>query len=257
MTATTDKAPPTRRGRALAQMLAVTPEDVPGVVDLLQRLQPVLESGPRGADDGVACFNHLYGRITSEVLDQLADQDRFRDPEFVARLDVELARRYFAALRTDVTGGTPARAWKVLFDRRRNPDTGPMEFAVCGVNAHVNFDLAQAVVRTCTVLGRRELGSVEHHDYQAINAVFARHMSCLRDDFQAWLGREFDGLFLDSLLDGASNLSVVVARDAAWRRAEHLWRLRSRPAEFERECEAIDWRAAMIGRGVLSVGAAS
>lgn len=243
------------RSRAVARMLVTTPDDVAGVVDLLERLQPVLESGPRGAEDGVACFNLLYTRITSEVLEQLEDQDLFRDPEFFARLDVEFARRYFAALRADAAGGTPARAWRVLFERREHEDTGPMEFAVCGVNAHVNYDLAPAVVRTCTVLGRRELGSAEHHDYQAINAVFALHMGRLRDHFQTWLGREIDGTFLDSLLDGASSLTVVVARDAAWRRAVHLWGLRSRPAEFDRECEAIDWRAAMIGRGVLSIGA--
>jgi len=257
MTVTTDKAPGSQRARAVAQLLAVTPDDVPGVVDVLRRLQPVLESGPRGVEDGVACFNVLYERITSGLLEQLQDQDVFRDPEFLARLDVEFARRYFAALRTDVTGGTPPRAWRVLFDRRENPDTGPMEFAVCGVNAHVNYDLAPAVVRTCTVLGRRELGSAEHHDYRALNSAFALHISRLRDHFQTWLGRDVDGTFLDSLLDGASNLSVVVARDAAWRRAEHLWGLRSRPAEYDRECEAIDWRAAMIGRGVLSIGAPS
>ena len=255
MTVTTDAAPGSQRADAIARLLAVAPDDVAGVLDLLRHLQPVLDSGPRGAEDGVACFNHLYERITSEVLEQLRDQDVFRDPEFAARLDVEFARRYFTALRTEVTGGTPPRAWKVLFDRREDPDTGPMKLAVCGVNAHVNCDLAQAVVRTGTVLGRRELGSAEHHDYQAVNAVFALHLSRLREHFQTWLGRELDGAFLDSLLDGAASLTVVVARDATWRRAEHLWGLRSRPAEYDRACEVIDWRAAMMGRGVLSIGA--
>ncbi|MDQ4117323.1 MAG: DUF5995 family protein, partial [Actinomycetota bacterium] len=178
MTVTTDEALGSDRARTITQLLAVTPDDVPGVVDMLRRLQPVLEGGPRGAEDGVACFNVLYERVTAEVLEQLQDPDQglFRDPEFLARLDVEFARRYFAALRADATGGAAPRAWKVLFDRRDHPDTGPMEFAVCGVNAHVNYDLAPAVVRTCTVLGRRELGNAEHHDHQAVNAVFARHM---------------------------------------------------------------------------------
>lgn len=239
---------------AVAEQLAGDPEDVPAVVDRLRRLQPVLESGPRGAEDGVACFNLLYERITAEIAEQLEDRDLFRDPEFVARLDVEFARRYFAALRADAAGQLVPRAWRVLFERRGHPEIGPMEYAIAGVNAHVNYDLAQAVVRTLTVLGRPGLGGAEHADYQSVNAVFALHMSRLRDHFQTWLGREIDGTFVDSLLDGASNLTVVIARDSAWR-AEQLWNLRSRPTEYERECEAIDWRAAMIGRGVLSVGA--
>ena len=258
MTVVTEKAPMSAvssRADAVADLLRTTPDDVPGVVDRLRRLQPVLESGPRGAEDGLACFNFLYEKITSDVLEQLGEADLFRDPEFLARLDVEFARRYFTALRAEATGRTAPRAWTVLFERRSDPRIGPMEFAICGVNAHVNYDLAPAVVRTCTLLGRPELGSAEHHDHQAINAVFALHMARLRDHFQGRLGRELDGTYLDSLLDGAGSLSVVIARDAAWRRAEHLWGLRSLPSEYERECVAIDWRAAMMGRGVLSVGA--
>ncbi|TCK24665.1 DUF5995 family protein [Pseudonocardia endophytica] len=255
MTVMTDKAPVSQRARSLAQLLAITPDDVPGVVDLLRRLQPVLESGPRGTEDSVACFTVLYERIATDVHEQVQDPDRFRDPEFVSRLAVELARRYFAALRTFVTGGRPPRAWAVLFDGRRDAAVGPLEFAVCGVNAHVNLDLAPAVVRTCTVLGRRGLGSTEHHDFQELGAVFTSHLCRLAEHLGARLGREIGGTYLERLLDGAPSLTVVVARDAAWRCAEHLWGLRSRPAEYDRECEAIDWRAAMMGRGVLSIGA--
>lgn len=48
-----------------------------------------------------------------------------------------------------------------------------MEYAVVGVNAHVNFDLAPAVVRTCTVLGRSAPGPAERADYRAVNDVFS------------------------------------------------------------------------------------
>lgn len=235
--------------------LATPPEDVPGVLDRLDRLQELAESGPAGAEDGLACFNHLYREITGEVFTHLEGQDVLGEPEFLARLDVEFAQRYFSAVRADAAGAPVPRSWSVLFDRRGDRGTGPMEFAVAGVNAHVNYDLAPALVRTCTVLGL-ELGPSELADHQSINGIFARHMSCLRVHFETWLQRELDGTAIDKIMDGAGTLSVVLARDAAWRRAEHLWSLRTRPAEYDRECASIDWRAAMIGRGVLLVGAA-
>lgn len=240
------------RSRDVLECLAVPPEDVAGVVRCLDRLQVLAEGGPRGADDGLACFNHLYREITREVLDQLTAGDRFRDPEFLARLDVEFARRYFAAVRADAAGAPAPRSWRILLDRRGDERIGPVEFAVAGVNAHVNHDLAMAVVQTATVLGRPGLGPTEHADYRAINQIFAEHMAGLREHFESWLERTLDGALIDRILDDTGSLGVVLARDAAWRRAEHLWTLRCRPAEYEQECVALDWRAAMIGRGILS-----
>ncbi|MDN5914058.1 MAG: DUF5995 family protein [Pseudonocardia sp.] len=247
------RAVPSYAGGVL-ECLAIPPEDVPGVLERLDRLQELAESGPRGTDDGLACFNHLYREITREVLAQLDGQELFREPEFSGRLDVEFARRYFSAVRADASGLPVPRSWAVLLDRRGHTEIGPVEFAVAGVNAHVNYDLATAVVRTCTVLGRG-LGRSELADHQSFNEIFAQHVGGLVDHFGTWLGRELDGAVIDKIMDGAGTLSVVLARDAAWCRAEHLWALRTRPAEYERECQAIDWRAAMIGRGVLLAGA--
>lgn len=244
---------PTYAGGVL-ECLATPPEDVRGVLDRLDRLQELTESGPRGADDGLACFNHLYRQVTREVLDRLDGQELFREPEFVALLDVEFARRYFAVVRSDASGLPVPRSWSVLLERRGAPETGPMEFAVAGVNAHVGYDLAPAVVQTCTLLGRGDLGPTELADHRALTAIFARHMAALRADFETWLGRDLDPAVLDKIMDGADTLGVVLAGDAAWRRAEHLWSLRTRPAAYERECACIDWGAAMVGRAVLQVG---
>lgn len=236
--------------------LATPPEDVRGVLVRLDRLQELAESGPRGTEDGLACFNHLYRAITREVLGRLDGQELFREPEFAARLTVELARRYLAAVRADASGLPGPRAWSVLLDRRACPETGPMEFAVAGVSVHVNYDLAPAVVRSCTVLGR-DLGPTELADHRAITSVFARHMGGLRDDFEDWLGRELDPGVLDKIMDGAETLGVVLAADAVWRRAQQLWSLRTRPGAYERECAGIDWAAAMVARAVLMVGTSS
>ena len=250
VTGTTPSPSPTHEVR---ECLAVSPETVVDVVERLSRLQVLLEGGPRGPDDGLACVNHLFLEVVREVLDGLGTRDRFRDPEFLSRLTVEFARRYFAAVRADAEGREPARSWRVLIDRRSDLSVGPMEFALAGANAHVNFDLAIAVVQACTVLGRTFPGPTEHADEQEIIAIFARRMCGLRDDFEHWLARGLDGTVVDRIRDDAGSLAVVLSRDSAWRRSESLWALRYRPAEFDEECAAIDWRVSMVGRGILGL----
>lgn len=231
-------------------LLTTLPEDVPGVVATLEQLQVLAQRAPRCAEDGLGCFNYLYREITEEVLDQLATGAMFHDGEFLAQLDVEFARRYFVAVRADAAGQWVPAAWRVLLQRRADRSISPLRFAMAGVNAHVDYDLAFALVSTCTVLGRT-LTAAERVDYDAINTIFAGHMAGLRQHFEDHFQRELDqGLFTE-LADGAGDLSVVMSRDAAWHRAEHLWTLRGRPEELERARAAIDWRASMLGLGML------
>ncbi|WP_224391280.1 DUF5995 family protein [Pseudonocardia sp. ICBG1293] len=255
MTATIDTpseegAAPIGRAR-VAALLATPPETIDGVVAHLERLQEALEC-EYGPADGVAAFNRLYLRITRGIRDQL-DDDLFADRDFLVRLDVEFARRYLRALHADVTGGSPPRSWGVLFDRRDHPRISPVEYAVVGVNAHVNFDLAPAVVRTCTVLGRSAPGPAERADYRAVNDVFSLHMVRLLDGFDRSSPGEVS--MDEQLLGCVADVPVVLARDVAWRQALELWELRSRPMEYENELAALDRRTSLLGRGLLTLGA--
>lgn len=237
----------------VAELLAdPLPTTVPDVVALLDRLQVLAELTPSGRADGLACFNYLYRVITQEVQDRLVEGGTFRDPEFLIRLDVEFAARYFAAVRADAVGGPVPRSWRVLLERRGDLDIDPIRFAVAGVNAHVNWDLAFALLSTCDGLSR-PFGPAERADYDAINDVFAEHMSDLRRHFENRFEQLLDRLVFDDLADDAGDLTVLLARDAAWLRAEHLATLRGRPA-FDRESAAIDWRASMLGRAILTFG---
>ena len=227
------------------------PETVQEVLKLQDELQDLVDRWPpREQADGLACFNYLYRIITQEVWDRLELGTTFHDPEYLARLDVEFARLYFTAIRADAAGGTATpRSWQVLFGRRGD-DIDPMRFAVAGVNAHVNRDLAFALLATCEKLDR-PFSEAERADYNAINDIFAEHMSDLRRHFENRFERVLDKAVFDDLADDAGDLTVLLARDAAWRRAEQLWAVRGKP-EFHRESAAIDWRASMIGRAILS-----
>lgn len=236
-----DAGPPRGRGR-VATLLAAAPEDVDGVATHLERLQEILEQ-EYGPQDGIACFNRLYLRITRDIRAQL-DDEHVSDKDFLVRLDVEFAGRYFRALLAECTGRGVPRAWAVLLDRRSDEGIVPGRYAVVGVNAHVNFDLAPAVVRTCTVLGRCAPGPAERADYRAVNDVVARHVTTLIEQRG---GPQPD--------DAVADVPAVLAREVAWRQALELWDLRSRPTEYEREVDALDRRTALIGRGLLAMGA--
>ena len=257
MTTTIERPPP--EGAAdrpehraeVAALLATGPEDVAGVVARLAELQEVLERG-WGKEDGLSFFNHVYTQITRGIAEQLAT-DLFADREFLERFDVEFARRYLAAVRADACGDTPPRAWAVLLRQRSNPRINPMGFAVAGVNAHVNYDLAPALVRTCTVLGRPSLGLDERQGFNAVNSVFALQMPRLLEHFEGWLLRTLDATLLEQLIGAVADVPVVLAREVAWRQALELWERRSKPAEYELECEALDKRTALVGRGLLTI----
>lgn len=235
-----DAGPPSGRGRGVALPTGLPsglPDDVDGVVAALERWQEVLERD-HGVRDGLACFNRLYLRVTRDIR-ALLDDEEVCGKDFLARLDVEFARRYLRA-----TGGGAAvpRAWAVLLDRRAEPGIDPVRFAVVGITAHVNLDLAPAVVRTCTVLGRSAPGPAERADYRAVNDTFARHLDTL-------LGQS------GPRCDAVTDVPVVLAREVTWRQVLQLWEQRSRPTEYEREIDALDRRTALIGRGLLTLGA--
>jgi hypothetical protein len=237
----------------MAELLAdPLPTTVPEVLDRLDGLQALAERAPRGQADGLACFNYLYRVITQEVQDRLTEGGTFDDAEFLIRLDVEFAARYFTSVRADAAGTPVPRSWRVLFERRGDPDIDPMRFAITGVNAHVNWDLAFALLSTCEVLDR-SFGAAERAEYDAINDIFAEHMSGLRQHFENRFEQLLDRLVFDDLADDAGDLTVLLARDAAWSRAKHLATLRGQPA-FDRESAAIDWRASMLGRAMLTFG---
>lgn len=219
----------------IAQDPAVAATDEPvtveAVLEQLAALQSELDETDR--PDGLRVVNQLLTDVTRAIRDGLAGS-LFLDREFAATLTVELVKRYLRAVRNHSRGAPAARAWQVLLDRRRISGVGPRQFALAGVNAVVDHDLAPALVSTCTVLGSRP-GAAERFDIDSLAAVITQR---LRIEHGA-------------AADDALGIEFLVSRHVVWRQAEHLWALRGRPAEAETEAAAIDWRAGMVGLGLL------
>jgi hypothetical protein len=227
------------------------PTTVPEVIQQQLDLQEVLRANakPAGGVCGLAYFNYLYRIITEAVLQDLRE-DRFTKPEFLERLDVEFARRYFQALAA--WSRDPAwapRSWAILLDQADNQKITALQFAVAGVNAHVNFDLALSLIAAFRHLGM-EFDEGCRDDYDHINEIFRLKIRGLRDDLQNTFWDTVDRL-LGEVDDWLDDMIVIATRGIAWRTAHRIWPHRHDPAEMVKETRRLDFVASMLGRGML------
>lgn len=219
---------------------------------MVQRLKAIDESAPRS--DGVACFARLYLAVTEGVGADLTSQG-FADPRFLETLDVHFAELFFAAL--DAYGRDPAStpsAWAPLFTQRSRRGIAPLQFALAGMNAHINRDLPVALVTTCRELGLdlRE-GSREHADFERVDALLAEVERQVKSAYlTGWLA------WVDRLVHRFHRIDDVVAmwdvdraRDAAWTNAQALWALGDEPPLAGDYLVALDRMVGFASRGLL------
>lgn len=162
-------------------------------------------------DDGVGYFHQLYSEVTREVARRYA-AGGFEDTSFLVALDVEFAGLYLDALHAPAAA---PRAWRALFDRR-TAQLEPLRFALAGMNAHINRDLAVALDATIARLGGAfDRDSARHRDFVAINPILESLMLRAKTELFSPLDRFADST-LGSLDDVVEAWSITAARDNAW-----------------------------------------
>lgn len=202
------------------------------------------------ATDGLACFNRMYLVVTETVRTQVT-AGFFADAAFMAQLDITFVNRYLAAISAYRSApGSAPRAWRVLFDARTETGVAPMQFALAGMNAHIDYDLAAAVTTTCTQLGTQPDQGSHHADFEKVNRTLAALDKQVRESFEQGvvldLDREFAGL--EDLVGG---FSISAARETAWVNAQVMWRLRDEPPLARSYLDALDRSVAFAGRALL------
>ncbi|HEU5216559.1 MAG TPA: DUF5995 family protein [Gaiellaceae bacterium] len=223
-----------------------------GIPDVIERLRTIEASAP--ASDGVACFARLYLAVTEGVGADLTGRG-FADARFLETLDVRFAGLFFSAL--DAYAADPAStpsAWAPLFAKRSQRGIAPLQFALAGMNAHINRDLPVALVTTCRELGLdlRE-GSPEHADFERVDALLAQIEKQVKSAYlTGWLA------WVDRLVHRLRRIDDVVAmwdvdraRDAAWTNAQALWALGDEPSLAADYLLALDRMVGFAGRGLL------
>ena len=179
------------------------------------------------AADGFACFNRMYLDVTSQVNGQL-DRGFYADPAFMTELDVNFANLYFAA--ADVAGNPAAvpLAWRPLAERRAEAGIEPIQFALAGMNAHINHDLPVAMVSTCTALATSPEAGQHYADYQKVDQLLDAAEQSIRQSFESAPELAIDH-HLSAVATLTCNWTMNSARDLAWSNSLRLWALRDDP----------------------------
>jgi len=208
-------------------------------------------AAPLPESDGVARFNELYLAVTRAVAKDTA-ADTFAVPGFISRLDVVFAGLYFAAMDDSLAGRTIPKAWAPLFEKRHDTHIAPLQFAIAGMNAHINHDLALALVATSSEQGfELDRDTPQHRDYTAVNAILERVEDEIKVRFTTGVIKNADKVF-GTVDDMVANWSVGRARDNAWTQAQTLHALEGMPFLHKQFLDALGRNVGFAGRALLA-----
>jgi len=202
--------------------------------------------------DGVKWFNRLYLQVTRSVR-QAINPPAFRDPRFMSELDVVFANLYFAAIAAgDADPSRAPSAWRPLLCARRDCGIARLQFALAGMNAHINRDLPQGIVQVFEDLGGDPMSDdARRKDFDSVNELLERVEGEVKADFTVGVIGVVD-VAAGRVDDIAAMWKVRAARKAAWTNAEVLWTLRPVPHIRSRFFDTLDKSTGLAGRGLLT-----
>jgi hypothetical protein len=173
-------------------------------------------------------FHSVYLRTTEAVAAEI-DRGGFADGDWLRRWDVAFAQLYLDALDADRDGGPVTQPWQVAFRAaRERPDLPPLQHVLLGLNAHINFDLPQALI---AVIGPADFDDAailrgREADHRHVDTVLQSRVGA--EDLE--LGAVSRVTLLDRLLRpanrAASRRFLGEAREKVWRNTRVLDRAR-------------------------------
>ncbi|HEY4381522.1 MAG TPA: DUF5995 family protein [Acidobacteriaceae bacterium] len=228
-----------------ALVTAPAPATVQQVIDAMQQIDAVLPN-----DDGLKWFNRLYLSVTQKV--DLEPPASWQDPAWLLQLDVIFAGFYLRALAGYLSGDPSVpSSWTAMLEARNRPGVDRIQFALAGMNAHINHDLSLALL---TLAGQTASApnpaSPQHADYQAVNQLLN---SLMPATLQMLATDTLGVLAQDSGKIGRilAFWDICRARDLAWEFANHLGNL---PTPFRPPVlDAQDQITGVLGRAILSL----
>ena len=217
------------------------------IADVIARMQAIDALLP--VNDGLKWFNRLYLMVTQQV-DLHPPGGGWKSPVWFDSLDVVFAGLYFSAVAGFLGGHSVASAWNALFEARYSTGIDRIQFALAGMNAHINHDLALALLATDAELNVVPApDSPEFADYQSVNVllktVMPSALTMLATDTLGVLAQDTGKI--GRLL---AFWDICRARDLAWDFANHLRGLASLNRDVA--LNAQDSLTGCLGRAILA-----
>ncbi len=206
-----------------AQLAAQQPRDIDEALRCMRRT--LLEFHARR--DKRAIFLRLYYLMTLRVhaaVDGAGDYANgpvFLDPSWLKRLSGHFASAYFRSLDPDPGQGRPGRAWQIAHKVAADPRSPVLENALLGINAHINFDLPQAIaanlkehgdLKDPLALQRRKF------DHDQVNRILADTVGPVQHVLGHDYGHGIDvvGTLFGSIDDQVSDWELAHYREQVW-----------------------------------------
>jgi hypothetical protein len=204
--------------------------------DSITALVDRMESGLAtlvASQDARRFFHATYLRTTRAVAEEV-DRGGFLDTAWLERWDVVFADLYLDALAADLTGRPVPRPWRIAFDTARaRPDLPPLRHVLLGMNAHINFDLPQALLGVITPaeFDNPMIRARRSTDHRRIDEVLATRVAAEDAELASagspgWLDR-----LLRPLNRVATRRFLTEAREKVWHNAIVLDRARRTGAD--------------------------
>jgi hypothetical protein len=208
------------------------PEALNAIDDVAARLEQRIADLPPSLSHR-AVFIDTYRRTTIAV-GMAVNASRFEDPAWVEAWDVAFAELYLHAHDADRTGGVVPRPWRLAFDAP--PNLPELRLLLLGINAHVNFDLPQALLAVISdddfadpvLMGRRQ------RDHERIDGVLASRVAAEDSELSSSSAKSLLDRALTPLNRLSSKRFLREARQKVWHNTFELQRARATGAEAYR-----------------------
>jgi hypothetical protein len=138
-------------------------------------------------DDARRFFHATYLRTTEAISDEI-DRGGFNDNAWVSRWDVAFAKLYTDALAADQRGDPVPGPWRIAFDTAlTQPDLPPLRHVLFGLNAHINYDLPQALIAVITAeeFDDPAIRRAREEDHHHVDVVLQSRVGAEDDELNA------------------------------------------------------------------------
>jgi hypothetical protein len=206
-------------------------ETIDALLVSMDRIEHSLEA----AGDPRRFFHSTYARTTRAVRDEIL-RGGFTDNGWVERWDVVFAGLYLRAFEQYEATGAAAGPWQVAFDRAGDTALPPLRHVLLGMNAHINYDLPQAL---CAVITSEQFDDAavlakRGEDHKHIDTVLAARVAAEDAELQK-LELPGQRTLLDKMLTPFNRLGTKKflreARTKVWANARTLDRARRESSE--------------------------